>query len=77
MEMVRDQCPGKTACSRLRYNGFQAFKEFVTIMVVIEDIAATDSASNNMVQSARSIDSGLAWHGLHISNLWQCEKFNC
>ncbi len=45
---------------RLRDNGFQAFKEFVTIMIVIEDIAATDSASNNMVQNARSIDSGLA-----------------
>ncbi|BBO68849.1 hypothetical protein DSCA_27790 [Desulfosarcina alkanivorans] len=75
MEMVRDQRPGKTACLRLRDNGFQAFKELVTIMIVIEDITATDSASNYMVQSARSIDSGLAWHGLVILKSWEFIKF--
>jgi hypothetical protein len=47
---------------RLRNYGFQAFKEVVTIMVVIEDIAAADPASDNMVQRARSIYSGLTWH---------------
>jgi hypothetical protein len=77
MEMVRNQCPGKTGRMRLHDDGFQAFEELVTIMVVIEDIAATDSASDNMVQRTRCIYSRLAWHGLRTSNLWGYGKFKC
>jgi hypothetical protein len=62
---------------RLRDNGFQAFKELVTIMVVIENIAATDSASDYMVQRTRCVYSRLAWHGLRLSDLWGYEKFKC
>ena len=38
------------------------FNEIVAVLVVIEDIAALDSASRDMVQGTGSIDSGLAWY---------------
>jgi len=56
------------AGSRLLQNRFYSFNEIVTILVVIEDFAAPDSASNVVVQGTGSINSGLAWLEYPISN---------
>jgi hypothetical protein len=61
IKVIGDQRPGIAAGSSLLQNRFQAFNEIVTILVAIEDFTATDSASNDMVQGTRSINSGLAW----------------
>lgn len=45
-----------TLAKRSLKNRFQTINEIVTILVVIEDIATPDSASNDMVQVTGSIN---------------------
>jgi len=66
--MIGDQHPCIAASSALLQNRLQACNEIITILIVIEDIAASDAASDNVVQSAGSINSGLTWHEKTISN---------
>jgi hypothetical protein len=62
VKMVRDQRPCQTLSPGLPNNHTKSINEELPINIIIEYFFAPNSSGDNMVQCARSVYSGLAWH---------------
>ncbi len=58
--MIGKQRPGITTCAALVYDSAQSFQKIVTIVVVPENIAFSDSCGNHLVQGTGGINAGFS-----------------
>lgn len=67
--MIRQEGPGKAFRAALRQQGGEAGNEALLVGVIGKDIAAFDSANDDVMQNMRDVESGLAWHGRTLAFL--------
>ena len=63
MEMVGNECPGKTACGGLRQNGSKPFDKMIPVGIIKEDPPPLNSTTYDVVQCTRCVNASLSCHG--------------
>jgi hypothetical protein len=62
MDMVRHESPSETGCSGLLKDSPESVDKRPPIRVIGKDLPAFDSPKDDMVKSARGVNTSLAWH---------------
>lgn len=60
--MIGHQCPSKDSGVGFDKDGAKAVDEILPIQVISKDSLTFNTSADDMVQSARGIYAGLAWH---------------
>ncbi len=61
-EVVRDQRPSKAWCCRFAKDISQPSDKILAIRIILKYLSTLDSTADDMVQSARDVDTGLSGH---------------
>ena len=63
MEMVGNECPGKTACGGLRQNSSKPFHKMIPVGIIKENLPPLNSTAYDVVQCTGCINASLSCHG--------------
>jgi hypothetical protein len=56
--MIGQQCPGITADTGFGKERGEAIEKELPVMIIVEDVAALDTANDNMLKKAGDVKSG-------------------
>nr|WP_244086122.1 hypothetical protein [Desulforhabdus sp. TSK] len=63
MEVVGNECPGKTACGGFRQNCSKPFDKMIPVGIIKEDLPPLDPTAYDVLQCSRYINASLSCHG--------------
>jgi hypothetical protein len=68
MEVIRHEAPGQDVVGRFLERGLQTVYEFLGIGLMMEDGAAFNSASDNVMEKSGGVQSRESGHGQSLEN---------